>query len=88
MFRKLLLYFALLLWFVVPAKAQLTIMLPEIEVEPGETIDLEVKVVKEFNAVGEVRVWGSWERIPGNCTGKGLRKLDSKRLKDLLKLDH
>ncbi len=50
MFRKLLLYFALLLWFVVPVKAQLTIMLPEMEVEQGEMIDMEVKV-KEFNAI-------------------------------------
>ena len=50
MFRKLLLYFALLLWFVVPAKAQLTIMLPEMEVESGEVIDLDMRVT-EFNAI-------------------------------------
>lgn len=50
MFRKLLLYFALLLWFVVPVQAQLTIMLPEMEVESGEVVDVEMKV-REFNAI-------------------------------------
>lgn len=42
MFKKLLLYFALLLWFVVPSEAQPTIFFPEITAEKGEEITVEV----------------------------------------------
>ena len=50
MLGKLLLYFALLLWFVVPAKAQLTIIFPETEVVEGEEFTVDVRV-KNFSDV-------------------------------------
>ncbi len=44
MFKGLLLYFALLLWFVVPSSAQLTIISPELIGKKGETIDVDISV--------------------------------------------
>ena len=61
MFRKLLLYFALLLWFVVPAKAQLTIMLPEMEVEQGDLFFVDVKVLN-FDAVSGGQFSFQWNK--------------------------
>ena len=42
MFGKLLLYFALLLWFVVPSSAQPTIIFPDLEVKKGDRINVDV----------------------------------------------
>ncbi len=51
MFGKLLLYFALLLWFVVPAKAQPAIILPQLTAETQEQIAVEVQVLNFENIV-------------------------------------
>lgn len=42
--KGILLYFALLLWFVVPVSAQLTIFLPTETVEPGTSVNVDFKV--------------------------------------------
>ncbi len=54
--KTVLLYFALLLWFVVPSQAQLTLSLPQLEAEIGEeiTVDLTMEnadsvVVTQFS---------------------------------------
>ena len=43
--KDILLYFALLLWFVVPVTAQPTIFFPMETTEPGSSISLDFKVV-------------------------------------------
>jgi len=44
MVKELLLYFALLLWFVVPSQAQLTIFADDITGKQGDTIDVNINV--------------------------------------------
>ena len=50
--KDILLYFALLLWFVVPVTAQPTIFTPTETVEPGASISIDVSVVDFEDIVG------------------------------------
>ncbi len=44
MIKDLLLYFALLLWFVVPLQAQPTIFAEDLEAKPGDRVEVSIKV--------------------------------------------
>jgi len=59
MFGKLLLYFALLLWFVVPSQAQLTIMLPQVEAQKDDivAIDFDVADFKDIVSAQFTIMW-------------------------------
>ena len=59
MFGKLLLYFALLLWFVVPSQAQLTIMLPQVEAQKDDiiTVDFDVADFKDIVSAQFTILW-------------------------------
>ena len=60
MIKDLLLYFALLLWFVVPSKAQPTIFVEDGTAKQGELITVPVKV-KNFELIEAMQFSFSWD---------------------------
>ena len=60
MTKDLLLYFALLLWFVVPSQAQPTIFAPHMEVEPSEVIEVGV-YIKEVDTLSSMQFAMDWD---------------------------
>lgn len=58
--KDLLLYFALLLWFVVPLQAQPTIFSPDIVVEEEEIIEVEIKA-KNLGAIVAAQFSVGWD---------------------------
>ncbi len=62
MIKELLLYFALLLWFVVPSQAQLTIFADDITGKQGDTIDVNINV-ENFNEVVAMQFTFEWDSL-------------------------
>lgn len=60
MIKDILLYFALLLWFVVPAAAQLTMIAPVLEAQPGQTVEMDIKVMN-FDSVLSMQFSLNWD---------------------------
>ena len=60
MFKGLLLYFALLLWFVVPSQAQLTIISPELVGEQGDTVEVDIRV-QNFSYIVAAQFTFKWD---------------------------
>ncbi len=60
MIKRVLLYFALLLWFVVPVTAQPTIFVEDTSVDPLENIEIEVKVA-DFENIGSMQFSVNWD---------------------------
>ena len=58
--KDILLYFALLLWFVVPVSAQPTIFTPDMTVDEGTTIEVDVKV-NDFESVQSMQFSVNWD---------------------------
>ena len=58
--KTVLLYFALLFWFVVPVKAQLTFSLPQLAVDSGTQIEVDLEVA-DFSNVGSLQFTFSWD---------------------------
>ncbi|MEL6926691.1 MAG: T9SS type A sorting domain-containing protein [Bacteroidota bacterium] len=60
--KEILLYFALLLWFVVPAEAQLTIFSSdqEVEADTGDSIELEFQV-SNFDSILSIQYSINWD---------------------------
>ena len=60
MTKDILLYFALLLWFVVPAEAQLTIIASNLEASKGDVIEMDVDVVG-FDSISNMQFSINWD---------------------------
>jgi len=60
MTKDLLLYFALLLWFVVPSQAQPTIFAPHMEAEIGEVIEVGV-YIKDVDTLSSMQFAMDWD---------------------------
>ena len=58
--KDILLYFALLLWFVVPVSAQPTIFTPDMTVDEGTSIEVDVKVIY-FEAIMSMQFSVNWD---------------------------
>ncbi len=58
--KELLLYFALLLWFVVPSLAQPTIFVEDITADTGDFIEVPVKV-KNFTSIEAMQFTFEWD---------------------------
>jgi len=58
--KEILLYFALLLWFVVPAQAQLTMFAEDLEAEKGETVIMDFTVV-DFDSISAIQLTLNWD---------------------------
>ena len=58
--KEILLYFALLLWFVVPVQAQLTIFGSDLEAKNGETVTMDFKVV-DFDSINVFQFSLNWD---------------------------
>ncbi len=59
MIKKILLYFALLLWFVVPVSAQLTFLIPTQVVENGQSIQVDIKAL-DFQNILSMQFSVNW----------------------------
>ncbi len=62
MIKELLLYFALLLWFVVPSQAQLTIFAEDITGQQGDIIDVSINV-EDFTDVVAMQFTFEWDSL-------------------------
>ncbi len=60
MLKHLLLYFALLFWWVVPVGAQLTFSLPDLQVESGDEMEVDISV-ENFNVINTVQFSMRWD---------------------------
>ena len=60
MTKDILLYFALLLWFVVPAEAQLTIIASDHEASKGDAIEMDVDIVG-FDSILTMQFSINWD---------------------------
>ena len=60
MIKDLLLYFALLLWFVVPSLAQPTIFVEDAEAKQGELVSIPIKL-KSFEAIEAMQFTFQWD---------------------------
>ena len=58
--KEILLYFALLLWFVVPAQAQLTMFAEDLEAKNGETVVMDFSVV-DFDSISAIQLTLNWD---------------------------
>ena len=62
MIKDLLLYFALLLWFVVPLQAQPTIFAEDVEAKPGDRVEVLIKV-EDFTDIVAWQFTFEWDSL-------------------------
>ncbi|MEL6636888.1 MAG: cohesin domain-containing protein [Bacteroidota bacterium] len=60
MHKRILLYFALLFWWVVPVGAQLTFSLPDLQVNPGDEMEIDL-TVENFRDITTVQFSFRWD---------------------------